>query len=214
MTNRKTPDVDPEVPPLDDRTLERLLAGRDAPSVTEKEELFERIHARVQSEAGARRWLVPALGAALSAAAAAVFAFLLPSAAPEFQARGGSVDAPVELQLSCGREACRPGAKLSFSVRSAAGGYFAAFARRGDGVIIWYFPDELGTTPAVPASETSAVLARAIVLGPEHAAGSYEVFGVFTARALTQGELEQALGDDLRGKGDMRVVRQNLEVAP
>lgn len=77
----------PSDPDLDDRKLERLLSGRDAPSATEREELFERIYAR--TEAGRRRWLAPAFAAALASAAAAVLMFmqLRAPADAEFRAR-------------------------------------------------------------------------------------------------------------------------------
>jgi hypothetical protein len=219
VTRRTPTDVDrskvPPEPALDDRKLERLLSGRDSPSVSEKEELFERIYAR--SEPGRRRWLVPSLGAALASAAAVVLMVtqLRGPSVPEFQARGGgALGAGPELALSCSAEPCREGAKLSFAVRSASGGYFAAFARRSDGVVIWYFPEASAESQPVPGGGARAVLDRAVVLGPEHLPGRYEVFGVFTARPLTRDELKLAIGDDLAGTADTVVVKRSMEVLP
>lgn len=220
MTRQTPPDVDPSKvpapePPLDDHELERLLSGRDAPSVSEKEALFERIYAR--SEPGRRRWLVPSLGAALASAAAAVLVFsqLRGHSDPEFQARGGGLlGTGPELSLSCGAQPCREGAKLSFAVRAASDGYFAAFARRSDGVVIWYFPEASAPSQPLPAGGARAVLDRAVVLGPEHLPGQYEVFGVFTARPLTRDELKLAVGDDLAGSPGAVVVRLRMEVLP
>jgi hypothetical protein len=133
---------------------------------------------------------------------------------PEFQARGGALVAGPELALSCGAPSCRAGARLSFAVRSASGGYFAAFARRFDGVVIWYFPEANAQSQPVPAGGARAVLDRAVLLGPEHLPGHYEVFGVFTARPLTRDELKLAVGDDLSGTADAEVVKRGMEVLP
>ena len=206
----------PSDPDLDDRKLERLLSGRDAPSVAEREELFERIYAR--TEAGRRRWLAPALGAALASAAAAVLMFmqLRAPADAEFRARGAGLPvAGPELSLVCTESvACRPGDKLSLAVRAAGSSYFSAFARRFDGVIIWYFPEPMGASQALPSGEGRAVLERAVLLGPEHLPGHYEVFGVFTQRPFTRAELRLALGDDLNGSAEAIVLRRSLEIAP
>lgn len=209
----------PSDPDLDDRQLERLLSGRDAPSVSEREELFERIYA--QTEAGRRRWLAPALGAALASAAAVVLMFmqLRSPADAEFRARGSGLAMGPELTLACTEGVtCRPGDKLSLAVHAHAHAtestYFSAFARRFDGVVIWYFPEPMGASQALPSGGARAVLDRAVLLGPEHLPGRYEVFGVFTRRPFTRAELKLALGDDLAGSAEASVLRRSLEIAP
>jgi hypothetical protein len=206
----------PSDPDLDDRQLERLLSGRDAPSVSEREELFERIYAR--TDAGRRRWLAPALGAALASAAAGVLMFmqLRSPADAEFRARGSGLPvAGPELTLACTEGVtCRSGDKLSLAVRAAESAYFSAFARRFDGVVIWYFPEPLGASQALPNGGARAVLDRAVLLGPEHLPGRYEVFGVFTRRPFTRAEIKLALGDDLAGSAEAIVLRRSLEIAP
>ncbi len=111
-------------------------------------------------------------------------------------------------------EACRAGARLAFEVTASEGrGYFAAFARRSDGVVIWYFPEPSGVSLLVPRASAS-LLDRAVELGTEQPPGQYRVYGVFSARPLPRADVKRALGDDLRGSADVSVVVQDLEVLP
>ena len=59
---RGAPKADPER----DRMIDRLLSGRDAPSVQEQEILFERVVARVSPRRRAGAWITGALLAAAS----------------------------------------------------------------------------------------------------------------------------------------------------
>ena len=129
----------------------------------------------------------------------------------ELAARGGG--APVAaLKLHCA-EACSTGAKLLFDLDGTTGyRYFAAFARRGDGVVLWYFPDTPdGTSVELEAANTRGVLDRSIVLGGEHAPGHYQVFGVFSQAPLTRAQLHAAFTGDSAGPGTA-VVAQELDV--
>ena len=214
------PRVSGVVTSMQDRKLARLIAGRDAPSVLEKEQLFERIYEQVQpSRPPSRLGAWVAAGGVLAAAALALI-FVRPSQ-PEFQARGGgSPGTGPELVVACaGVAECQSGAKLTLTVRSAldtAGqshSYFAAFARRFDGTIIWYFPEPGARSLELPQTGERALLDRAVLLGGEHLPGHYDVYGVFTRRPLTREELKLAVGEELAGSADAVVVHRSFEVA-
>lgn len=164
----------------DDRLTSRLLAGRDELSRIEKDRILD---AALPSAPKRLRWVwlaVPAL-------AAMVLFIVAPwKSHDDFTARGGNE--PVgTMQASC-TGGCARGGKLLFDLHGTTGyRYFAAFARRGDGPVLWYFPTTDGATSiAVPAN---GVVDRGIVIGPEHAAGTYRVFGVFSAEPLTRAQL-------------------------
>lgn len=223
MTQGRHPHVIQGVsPPLDDRTIARLLSKKNLPSVLEKEAIFERIHERVsQAEPGSARpvrfvW-VWALG--LAAAAAAALLWLGPAREPpaELAARGAGDEHGVALELSCGRAAapCRVSGSLAFELGPAPSTlYFAAFARRADGTIIWYFPEAEAVGLKVSPSTAPHVLERAVTLGPEHTPGNYELFALFSKQPLTRAQLKAALGPDLSGGTNLRVLRRSFEVAP
>ena len=215
MTQKRATNV---VASMKDEVLGRLIAGRNAPSVLAKEQLFERIYAQVQPKPERRprgAWLFAAVAGAAAVAAAAVL--LVHPGEPEFQARGSRVAAASspELVVSCpGAGGCRVGSKLSFALRAQATSYFAAFARRFDGTIIWYFPEPESSSVAVPQTSEPALLDRAVLLGPEHLPGHYEVYGVFSRQPLTREQLKLKVREDLSGSPDAVVVRRPLEVLP
>ena len=161
----------------DDRLVSRLLAGRDALSRVEKDELLEGIVAERPRRA---RWVWLALPAL--AAAALVLLLVRPAHHDdELAARGGS-GAFAALHVTCS-PACEPGGKLVFDLHGTTGyRYFAAFGKRADGTVLWYFPaTDDATSLDVPAN---GVVDRTIVLGPEHPAGTYEIYGVFSNAPL------------------------------
>lgn len=167
----------------DDRLTSRLLAGRDELSRIEKDKIFD---AALPNARKKMRWVwlaVPAL-------AAIVLVVVAPWRSHDpFTARGGGE--PVgTMQASC-TGGCAQGGKLLFDLHGTTGyRYFAAFARRGDGPVLWYFPAKDGETSiAVPAN---GVVDRGIVIGPEHTTGTYRVFGVFSTEPLTREKLRDA----------------------
>src|SRR5258706_1082337 len=127
--------------------IPRLLAGRDELSRPEQDAIFERVAAPAPT---ARRWwwlAAPVLVAGIVLVAVAPW-----RPADDFAARGGS--RPIAaLHVTCSG-ACAPGAKLLFDVHgTSAYRYFAAFAKRGDGTGLWYFPtahDAAGAEPRTP----------------------------------------------------------------
>lgn len=159
-----------------DRLPARLLAGRDRPSIVEKEAMLAAI---LPEKSRSRRWLWLAAPSML-AAAAAVFLVLWSRNHDEFYPRGGPVT-NARLALTC-PTGCSAGRKVVFDLHGTAGyRYFAAFARTSDGDVIWYFPQPNGTSERV-----ADVLARTIVFGPEHRPGRYTVYGVYSVHPLTR----------------------------
>jgi hypothetical protein len=169
----------------DDRLVSRLLAGRDELSRVEKDALLEGVLAERPRRA---RWVWLALPA--FAAAAAVVLLVRPShrSDDELAARGGSA-AFAALHVTCSPQ-CVPGGKLVLDLHGTTGfRYFAAFARRADGTVLWYFP---ASDDATSVAATNGVLDQTIVLGPEHPAGAYQVYGVFSNAPLGRAAIRDA----------------------
>jgi hypothetical protein len=208
----------------DDEQLARLLAGRDQPSVLEKEAAFEAIYARVNSRGRvAQRW--PWLATLAAAAAVLLVWGRLPSdsapAADAFRARGGP---PAEhFALSClphqavpaldAQAPCVPGGRIVLQLEpSAEHHFFALFARRPDGAIVWYFPSESEPMPDVTGERVGRLWPKSALLAESSPPGTYTVFAVFAPQPLSRAELKASLGDDLRGDGALHVLSRELEV--
>ncbi|CAN5167442.1 hypothetical protein BH11MYX1_BH11MYX1_35230 [soil metagenome] len=193
---------------LDVRLTSRLLAGRDHLSRSEKDEILAGL-----GQPGPRprhRWVWLALPALAAAVALVVIAPWHPSPGSELSARGGS--RPVAtLRVTCAG-GCRHGAKLLFDLHgTTAYRYFAAFAKRGDGTVLWYFPATDDATSIERSS--SGVLDRGIVLGAEHPVGTYRIYGVFSNAPLTRGEIRDAFDPTKLDAGPgTAVVAADMEV--
>ena len=161
------------MPPVtDDYVPARLLSGRDRVGRIEKDAILADVLDGVaSSSARATRWWWFALPAI---AAAALVAFLIiPRKTEEFTAKG-SGEAAASFAPSCGAQPCARGGKLLFDLHGTTGyAYFAAFARGSDGTVIWYTTERTLELKA-------GVLADAVVIGDEHAPGTYRVYGVFS----------------------------------
>lgn len=188
----------------DDRLAARLLAGDDRLSRIEKDALLEGVLPPPRPRA---RWV----WLALPALAAVALILIAPwKTADDFTARGGSQPVAA-LHVSCAA-ACTQGAKLLFDLHGTTSyRYFAAFAKRDDGTVLWYFPgDDVGTSVEVPAS---GVLDRGIVLGAEHPAGTYHVYGVFSRTPLTRVALRDAFdATRLTAGSGTAVVTADVEI--
>jgi hypothetical protein len=153
----------------------------------------------VVAELAPRRTLRrPAVLLALAGAAAAILA--LPwvigdrrdrPAEEPFAARGA---APADFGLVCTGQpdgGCHPGQKLMFDLQGGAYRYFAAFARRDDGTILWYFPDSpAGHSIELAGRLPHGVLDRGVALDERHGAGHYQVIGIYSAVPLTRDEIK------------------------
>jgi hypothetical protein len=151
----------------------------------EKDEILDRVLAEV---APRPRWPRRAALGAFALAAAAAGVLVLRPGAPrdEFAARGGELSPGFE--VTCVPAPCAIGSKLVFDITSRGGAaYFAAFARRGD-TLIWYFPST-SNARSRPLPPGGGVLDTGIVIGAEHAPGSYEIDGVFSPVPLDRAEI-------------------------
>src|SRR5262245_46807964 len=184
---------------MEDREIARLLSGRNEPSVLEKEAGFEAVLRTVERGRRARQgWI---MGGVLAFAAAALVVFVAPGSKPEdeFTARGNGQG---QLALLCVPPAssapaegahCVSGGKLAFDVVGSDGLYFAAFARRGDGTIVWYWPAPEGQSLPVASFADKRAPHTAVMLDAMHPPGDYEVFGVFSKQPLDRERLKHAL---------------------
>lgn len=182
--------------------IPRLLAGRDRLSRLEKEEILEKVLSR--SAPRRTRWWWAALPAV--ALAAVVFVIALPGShkESEFTARGGGKPIAA-FTPSC--SPCTPGGTLLFDTHGTTYRYFAAFARRSDGTVLWYFPAEAGASLDLGNQPTHGVLDRGIAIGPEHTPGTYRVYGVFSDQPLTRAQIRERFE-----RGELHVVEKELVV--
>jgi hypothetical protein len=189
-----------------DRLIPRLLARRDRLGRIEKDAILETVLAGVAPRRRARWWL--AVAAPVLAAAAVLFVIAPWRHESEFTARGSS--RPVATFRATCNGGCTRGGKLVFDVYGTTSyRYFAAFAKRGDGTVLWYFPAADGTSLDIAAS-LHGVLDQGIVLGDEHPAGSYRVYGVFSDAPLTRAQVRAVFDEGARAGTE--VVTVDLEV--
>lgn len=191
--------------------LPRLLAGNDRLTRFEKERIFQGVWAQIAAESrpARRPWFLALATVSVAAAALLTLPMFRGS---EFSARGGVDEGHANhFQVYCIREgqrgACRQGSKLLFELHpSADRGFFAAFSRRSDGTVIWYFPvQETGTS--LHARQAGAVT-TGFVLGTEHSPGTYRVYGLFSEQPLSR--------DDVRAQAESSpssLVERAIEVA-
>lgn len=205
---------------LDDIQLSRLLSGRNEPSVLEKEASLQKLLEELGPESRRRRWrlelLVPALGVV------AVLALLvLPKSQTDVQtelfAPRGVREAGLELRcLDASNEKrtdCMPGSILALAPTPPEGHpYFAAFAVRDDGALLWYFPEE-EAVPSKAIGDEGEPVTRGILLDrKEHPPGTYQLVAVFSEEALDREALRSALGPELLGREGLQVIRRSFEV--
>ena len=186
----------------------RLLRGQDTPSVIERERMAESVLERVGAER--KKSLRFRLGLTAIFAAGAVAALLV--AMPrDFTPRSGGAGVALEALCQPGPE-CRAGSRLFLRISNyeKSEGYLAAFARREDGTVIWYFPEsESGAALRVQDGEWAT---RAVVLDAEHPPGDYEVYAVPSATPLDRGAVRALVERD--GEDPSVVLRAKLRVAP
>jgi len=203
---------------VEDQDLARLLSGRDGPSVLEQEADLERVMQRLDRGRAPVRWgfWLPAT-AALTAVAAAFVLLVKEPEADQLTARGGQAEAPA-LQVICvehgvaGR--CPSGGRLAFvAAPSSRYRYLGLFARRSDGLVIWYFPSADGQSVPI-ADRSGEPLRRGIKLSDDQPPGRYEIIGVFSDGPLSRAEIKRELGAELQSGLHHRVVRQSFVVEP
>jgi hypothetical protein len=197
-----------------ERTILRLLANRARLSRVEKEDILARVLDGVVPQPR-RRWLgARVFGGALGglAVVGALLLWLVPTVGHrrigDFVARGGSSIAAV--RAFCGSDptgdSCLAGEALFFEVRGAPPSrYFAAFARRADGLVIWYFPetDAAGSLDLETHIREQA-LDRQVRLGDEHRPGRYDVSLVFSPSPVSREDVKRWVADPRSASGIVR----------
>lgn len=195
--------VDPVIP--------RLLAGRDRLSQVEKDDLLASVLAGVAPPKTRVRWwmgVVPAVAVTIALVLIAPWRSTAPTS--ELAARGGGEPFAV-FQATCAG-GCDRGDRILFDLHGTSGyRYFAAFSKRPDGTVLWYFPDAVHDSSVdLVTQPQGGVLDRSIVLGADHPAGVYRVHGVFSGDPLTR-EMIRAAFDETTlstGLGTQVVVRE------
>jgi hypothetical protein len=169
--------------------ISRLLSGRNRLSRLEKEQILDNVLAEVAPRRRSRLWF-----AAMPAVAAAVVLLLV--LAPwrsreqgDFTTRGAGHSFGA-FKPACAH-GCSAGDKILFDLHGTTGyRYFAAFSQRADGTVLWYFPSSDDATSLDLSRQLgSGVLDHGIVIGSEHSAGSYRVFGVFSNEPLSRAQI-------------------------
>jgi hypothetical protein len=175
--------------------LDRLL-GRGAIGPSRRDAMLETILAQTRKQAPTQsRWRWVFVGLAALTATATALVLLVPRWSPTvgspFRSKGAPVLAPTA-SLEClggTLDACPVGSLLAIRV-SGTRGYVSAWAEpaRG-GERIWYFSAE-SESPSVAVDPSSAgILTRAVKIGPEHAAGTYQVELRVTERPMSRVDL-------------------------
>jgi len=201
---------------MDDEQLARLLSGRNRPSVLHKEAGSGRVLAKLDRDRRIRRGAL--FGSLLSVAAVLLFVSIPEDSTPNNTNQSSTTltprgEAEASFVPHCHDEAkrCRPGSTLSFEIVAMGGArYFAAFAQRTDGVVLWYLPAPDETSLEVQAA--GAMLGTGVRLGQEHTPGNYTVYGVFSREPLDRAALRERLGPALAGREGLSVVTRALNV--
>ena len=195
--------------------ISRLLSGRNRLSRHEKEQILDHVLGEVAPAPRRARWWFAAMPA-VAAAAIVLLVVLAPwrsRQADDFTARGAA-HVLGAFKPTCAH-GCGPGDKLLFDLDGTTGyRYFAAFGQRSDGTVLWYFPSsEDATSLDLGRQLGSGVLDQGIVLGREHAAGTYRVFGVFSNEPLTRAQIRERFDDQALTAGPgTSVIEQELVI--
>ncbi|MFW2388200.1 MAG: hypothetical protein ACN4G0_07685 [Polyangiales bacterium] len=186
----------------------RLLRGQNTPSVIERERMSKEVLERVGAGRTKRsRFRIGLAAAATTGAVALLFVALPGELTPRSAGDGAVLDA-----LCQPGPGCRQGNRLVLRVSNHEGeqGYMAAFAQRSDGTVIWYFPED-ESSRALPF-RNGEWMNRAVVLGPEHVPGDYDIHAVLSATPIDQGTVRSLVE---RGGDDQHLLlNTKVRVAP
>jgi len=199
--------------------VDRLLSGAER-SVQEREALFKRILAATSP--GRRKrpgWAGVLVPVALGVAAVGVaLLVLLPPEdnTADLTPRGAVAAGSIKLVCSGGGAdshrpraggRCRVGDTLAVAARPPHGAPFLSLAALSpDGVLVCYFPSEARGSLDL-ASERDI----GVVIGGEHAPGTYRVFGVFSKQALSLARVRAMVEEAVAGRSP-EVVQLKLEI--
>ena len=207
---------------------ERLLSKRNRFTVQEKESVLKAVleHTEETREKSFRermvspsRIVVTTLGILLLAVPL-VF-LVLPSKKETFTPRGGKGASAVFSVRCIAKEkpgSCKKGSRIVFKIIPPIDkGYLSVFAKhRSSGTVIWYFPDSEGEVSLeVGKYLKEQTFIKAIGIGDEHAFGTYDVYGVFTDRALKRSEIRRLMNERAKKRrlnGRVEIVKRILKV--
>ena len=199
----------------------RLLRHKGGLSRVEKERILEKVLADVdRSPPTARRWFTVSLAGVAAVAAAVAVGWWATgrgwrgqeqAGAPEFAVKGG---AEPGFRAYClgdrGPAPCARGLRLLIDLTvTDALPHFAAFARGHEGTIVWYFPEREDARSPVAKS---GLFTEGILLGDEHAPGTYTIVGVFSQEALTRARVRALFTGAAPSTLAVRVVTKELFV--
>lgn len=183
----------------------RLLSKRNSVTVQEKEAVLKAVldgveHKRKQSFrerlVSPRGILVAFLGILLLAVPL-VF-MVLPNGKRTFTPKGK--EAPTFFDVRCIADKrpgpCKKGNKIIFKIVPPKNKhYLSVFSKhRSNGTVIWYFPgSEKEGSLEVEKYLRKDTFTRAIEIGDEHAVGTYDVYGIYTDRAVQRHEIRRLI---------------------
>lgn len=207
-------------PKLPDPMLNRLLAGRDELTQSDKDAVLDEVLGQIAAEPAAHpapafapwlRWALVGLGVLLVAAPAS---YWLASRKPadQFTARGGGSGggAGPGFSVRCAQDMaegrCALGGKLLFRVEPDGARFFSALSVDEAGAAVWYFTGlSLQDLPA------DGLLGVGVTIDAAQGVGRRQVVGVFTDRAPSKEEIRALLDKPAPGAA---LVRRPLEVVP
>ncbi len=205
-----------------ERKLDRLMAGSPDLSVQEKEAMLGALLTDSNQPAGsASRWVWARWSMATAAAVAVVLlVVLLPSEAPRvdgFTTRGGSQGPAFTLTCKAPPQGGGPGLRcardslLAFRLAPQPDAtHFSAAGLGPDAKLRYYFPSR--TTGSLPL-QGEPLGARGVVLGADHPAGAYRVFGCYTEGPIEPDRIRAAIEARLAGRPfDLPLVERRFEV--
>lgn len=206
----------------------RLLSGRNRISRLEKERVLQQVLSQVAAAETEKvatrrrnRWLWPGLLALASTTAGLALLWRVqqwPSRDGELWTRRGGPVAPGQSQLqtvcSDGQKevACAPGRRLLLGLSFAPERpFFAAYAVRPDGAVLWYVP-AAATQASVDlrAWLRRGYLAESLLLGDEHLPGRYRLYAIFSPQPLERQSLKDLVAR--RDRADVEIQTHELVI--
>jgi hypothetical protein len=188
----------------DDDEIDQLLA-RGRLSGPQRERIFDRLYESVRPAGMGVRSRLLFIATPLAVAAAIVLVLRSSSVtAPSFTAKGHRASR-VEVVCSGGPlSACPRGSHLFFRFDAGASPAFVqAYAEpiNPNRERVWYFPTAATPAPRIESAADGGVLEKAIVLGPEHANGRYQVRIMLSATPMSREDvLLQSKNQDARAE--------------
>jgi hypothetical protein len=184
----------------------RLYSGRRRLTVQEKESIIDAVIARTAPSKQRSIWEHFRTSAAMRAVViagclllAAPLVLLIGNKSPienEFSAKGGSAKPRFDVLCSEAKRehTCFKGNTLMFKVFPPDGQpWFGAFGKHtGTSLIVWYFPArEKDALISLAGKRIGDFLKDGVVVGDEHSAGDYEIFGVFSSYPIKRADVRK-----------------------